>query len=236
MAEDAATIPEPLYQHLKAGCGPAWAAYVDHRFVRQLAAGDLPEPAFRRYLIQDYLFLVQFARAYGLAAFKAESLEDIRQAAAGLNAIVDREIGLHVAYCEGWGLGEADMAASPEADATLAYTRYVLERGLAGDGLDLAVALAPCICGYGEIGRMLAADPATRWEGNPYAEWIRTYADPGYQAVAAAHATHLDTLMARRGGPGRLPGLARVFADATRLEAAFWESALADTAAPTSGA
>ncbi len=57
--------------------------------------------------------------------------------------MADQEMKLHVAYCAGWGLSEADMAAEPEAQATMAYTRYVLEKGLAGDLLDLQVALAP---------------------------------------------------------------------------------------------
>ncbi len=54
------------------------------------------------------------------------------------------------------------MSAATEAGATVAYTRFVLERGLAGDLLDLLTALAPCIVGYAEIGRELADDPATR--------------------------------------------------------------------------
>ena len=57
----------------------------------------------------------------------------------------------------------------------MAYTRFVLERGLAGDLLDLQVALAPCLVGYGESGERLLADPATRRDGNPYDEWIAAY-------------------------------------------------------------
>jgi len=75
---------------------------------------------------------------------------------------------LHVAYCAGWGLNEEQMAAAPEALETMAYTRFVLQRGLAGDLLDLQVALAPCLVGYGESGERLLADPTTRRDGNPY--------------------------------------------------------------------
>ena len=32
--------------------------------MRGLGDGTLPIPAFRRYLTQDHLFLIQFARAY----------------------------------------------------------------------------------------------------------------------------------------------------------------------------
>jgi len=216
----------PLYHQLRAACAAEWSAYTEHRFVEALARGRLPESCFRRYLIQDYLFLIHFARAYGLAAFKAETLEDIRAAAEGLTAMAGEEMKLHVAYCEKWGLSEADMAAEPEAHATMAYTRYVLEKGLAGDLLDLQVALAPCVVGYAEIGRRLIDAPNTVKDGNPYAAWIEMYASEEYQGVAAAHIAHMDTLMARRGGPGRLAALTTTFHQATRLETAFWDMAL----------
>ena len=119
-----------------------------------------------------------------------------------------------------------EVAAAPEAEATMAYTRYVLEKGLAGDLLDLQVALAPCIVGYAEIGGALAGDAATRLDGNPYRAWIEMYAAADYQAVAAAHVVHMDRLMDRRGGPGRLESLATTFRQATRLEAAFWQMGL----------
>ena len=55
-------------------------SYVEHPFVQGLGDGTLPEAAFRHYLVQDYLFLIQFARAYGLAAYKADTLAEIRAA------------------------------------------------------------------------------------------------------------------------------------------------------------
>lgn len=215
-----------LFDRMKAGCAEDWRRYTEHAFVRQLARGTLPEAAFRQYLIQDYLFLIQFARAYALAAYKSDALPDLRQAAAGMAAILDVEMGLHIQYCAGWGISEAGLARAPEAPACMAYTRFVLERGAAGDLLDLHAALAPCILGYGEIGARLAADPATVRDGNPYAAWIDMYAGADYQAVAQAEKAFLDDLMARRGGPGRLDSLLDTFAKATRLEADFWQMGL----------
>jgi thiaminase/transcriptional activator TenA len=222
----AAAQSSTLFSQLRDACLGDWQAYTHHAFLNALADGSLPEVAFRHYLVQDYLFLIHFARAYGLAAFKAETLADLRAATDGLRAIVDREMQLHVDFCAGWGLTADDMAGAEEAEATLAYTRYVLERGLAGDLLDLQVALAPCVIGYAEIGRRLADDPKTAMVGNPYRTWIESYAGADYQAVADAHQAQMDALMARRGGRGRLPGLIRIFREATRLEAAFWAMGL----------
>src|SRR5579862_6204197 len=157
-----------LFQRLVAAAGPVWPAYTRHDFVLELAQGDLPASAFRRYLVQDYLFLLHFARAWGLAVYKSDTLADMRRAQALVTATLDVEIGLHIAYCRGWGLSEARLEAEPEAAATIAYTRYVLDRGLAGDRLDLETALAPCVVGYAEIAAERLADPRTRLAGNPY--------------------------------------------------------------------
>ena len=96
--------------------------------------------------------------------------------------------------------------------------------------LILWVALAPCVIGYGEIGVALAANPQTAMIGNPYRAWIESYASPDYQAVAWAHGERMEILMARRGGPGRLPALIETFRTATKLEAAFWDMGLAPPA------
>src|SRR5579862_5791854 len=140
-----------LFRRLRSAAGDIWPAYTRHDFVRRLGRGDLPEPAFRRYLVQDYLFLLHFARAWGLAIYKSENLPEMRRAQSLVAATLDTEIGLHIDYCRQWGLSEAAMAAQPEALETIAYTRFVLDRGLAGDRLDLEVALAPCVIGYAEI-------------------------------------------------------------------------------------
>jgi len=215
-----------LYPQLRDALAETWQAYVAHPFVAQLAAGTLPEACFRHYLCQDYLFLIQFARAYALAAYKSDTLAEIRAAAAGMTAIIDTEIKLHVDYCAGWGLDQGDMEALPEASATLAYTRYVLEKGLQGDLLDLYVALAPCVIGYGEIGARLAGDADTVLDGNPYASWIAMYSGDEYQEVARTHAETLDRLWQERAGGDRVHQLAATFAQATQLEVDFWQMGL----------
>jgi thiaminase (transcriptional activator TenA) len=219
-----------LFARLVAAAGATWPAYTRHEFVLHLARGDLPEAAFRRYLVQDYLFLLHFARAWGLAVYKSDTLSEMRRAQSLVGATLDVEIGLHVDYCRGWGLGKARLATEPEALETVAYTRFVLDRGLAGDRLDLEVALAPCMIGYAEIAAERLSDPSTRRDGNPYREWLDMYAGAEYQGLARDCAAALDEQFARRGGEGRFPALAACFATATRLEADFWAMGLAAAA------
>jgi thiaminase/transcriptional activator TenA len=211
-----------LYEWLKGEADAEWRAYVEHPFTTAMADGSLPQPAFRHYLVQDYLFLIEFARAYALAVYKAPQLSDMREAAAALSAILDVEMNLHVKLCAGWGLSPEDLERAPPAPEMLAYTRYVLDTGMRGDLLGLKVALAPCVIGYAEIGSRLAAT-AGAGAGNPYRVWIDEYAGDAYQEVARKARVDLDRLAARYATPARQAELAEIFREATRLEADFWE-------------
>lgn len=213
-----------IFDRLKAAAAPQWSRYVEHAFVQQMGEGSLTESAFRTYLVQDYLFLIQFARAWALAAYKSRLPSDIRAAQAGLAAILD-ETELHLRLCARWGLSKADIEAAPEHQATVAYTRYVLDCGAAGDLLELHVALAPCVIGYAEIGQRLSSGIGNL-AAHPYREWIGEYAGDGYQSVAAAARKHLDELAARSMTEQRFVELVGIFAQASRLEADFWQMGL----------
>jgi thiaminase/transcriptional activator TenA len=214
-----------LYRRLRDGCARDWVAYTWHPFVQSISDGTLPLAAFRRYLIQDYLFLIHFARAKALAVFKAESIEAMREKTAAISAILAETL-MHLRYCAEWGIPEAEVRGTPESAETVSYTRYVIDRGLAGDILDLEVALAPCTVGYGEVALRILADPNRRVEGNPYQSWIDTYADPGYQAMAKAAAMRIDALGESHGGQARFAMLSPCFSEAARLEARFWQQGL----------
>lgn len=213
----------PLFERLKAAASAEWRAYTEHPFTNGLADGSLTEAAFRHYLVQDYLFLIEFARAYALSVYKSPTLADMREGAAGLSAILDVEMNLHVTLCAGWGLSPADLEQAPSAVETLAYTRYVLDAGMRGDLLGLKVALAPCVIGYAEIASRLAARPNAYAATNPYRAWIAEYAGTPYQDVAAKARAHLEDLADRYATPAREVELTAIFREATRLETGFWD-------------
>ena len=214
------------FKDLENSCHNQWRAYIEHSFVKQLGDGALAPEAFQHYLKQDYLFLIQFARAYALAAYKSPTLSDLRHAKEGLQAIVDVELDLHISYCKEWGISEQELANLPEARATLAYTRYVLDTGNRGDLLDLHVALSPCMVGYGEIANWLNSRADTiRGDDNPYDAWIAMYESDEFQDAMQAEIRWLDERLADV-SPSRFEQLTRIFSDATRLEIDFWEMGL----------
>lgn len=212
-----------LFSRLKADCQLEWYGYTFHPFVQQLGDGSLPQAAFKDYLLQDYLFLIQFARAYALSIYKSRTLSEMKHGLGGLKAILDVEMDLHVRLCGRWGLSKDELEATAEKSQTVAYTRLVLDAGNSGDLLDLYVALAPCMIGYGEIGAHLATEDQSK---NPYREWIEEYASNGYQTVMQQAIEKLDTLATDMLTEARYPKLKSLFASATNLEADFWQMGL----------
>lgn len=163
---------------------PAWHEYTHHDFVRQMGEGSLPEAAFKNYMIQDYLYLIHFARANALAGYKTKALDDIAGAATIVTHI-RHEINLHINECKQFGLTQQDMEKHEESQACTAYSRYVLDIGASEDWLALQVSLLPCLLGYGMIAERLAAEQKAKppKQLNRYQTWIDNYVADDYVAA-----------------------------------------------------
>ena len=215
------------YQDLIKVCETEWKAYTEHDFVKQLATGTLNQDCFLHYLKQDFLFLKQYVRAYALAIYKAQTLQDMRHASPTVQLLLDHEMAHHIKYCAQWGVTEEAMEAETEDFGTVAYTRYVLDAGMSGDLVDLYAALAPCTIGYAVIGKSLINAPDTVIEGNPFASWLQLYSGEEFQNGAEQSAAYFDGLLKDIDiDSSRGQRLVSVFRTATRMEVAFWQQGM----------
>ena len=83
-----------------------WTEFTEHKFVNGLKNGTLEEEAFLHYLRQDYIFLLNFSRAWALAIVKTDNLEEMRMAANLVNALLNEELQLHVKICQEKGISK----------------------------------------------------------------------------------------------------------------------------------
>mgnify|MGYP000576288901 FL=1 len=205
-----------------------WLLYTKHEFVQKLANDSLHVNFFLNYLKQDYLFLIQFSKAWSLAILKSDNLEEMKIAASTVNELINFEMGLHISLCEKYGISKFDLENTEEENENIAYTRYVLELGYSGDFLDLLSALAPCVLGYGEIGINLK-------DSNPkismYRKWIETYSSSEYQNVCFNVGKLIDKSFQLRLGENytntyKWKKTNQIFKKATSLEVDFWNMAL----------
>ena len=217
-----------VFNKLKSNTLVKWNLYTQHKFVQKVSDGSLDKKLYLKYLKQDYVFLIHFSRAWALLVAKSKSVNEMRIASATLNALVNEEIQLHIKTCKDEGITEEQLFKTEEELNNLAYTRFVLEAGYSGDFLDLLVALAPCVFGYGEIGLNLKSISKS---DNPYISWIDTYNSTEYQEVCMNIGRLLDEATQDRLGKDFAnntlwPKLEKTFLIATKLEIDFWEMSL----------
>lgn len=130
-------------------------------------------------------------------------------------------MSLHLDYCAGFGIPKAQIEATEEHMACTAYTRYVLDVGMAGDWLGLQLALAPCLLGYGAVAQMLyGADDTVRDDGNIYYKWILNYVADDYVG-AVRTGSELIERHAVLLGPSRVEELVKIFIHATKVNLYF---------------
>ncbi len=198
-----------------------WRQILFHPFVRGLADGSLPEEAFRFYMSQDYVFLIEYARVLALAVSKGQSLAVMGKFASLLGATLNEEMSLHKAYASRFGITESDLEAVEMAPAARAYTRHLLEVAYSGGLSEIAASLMPCQWGYAEIGSRLAREGDVS-DANPYADWIQTYASEGFQSIAKWLCGLLDSL-AEDLAPSSKLRLQGLFILSSQYEYLFWD-------------
>jgi thiaminase/transcriptional activator TenA len=187
-------------------------AALEHRFVRGLADGSLPPESFRSYVAQDAFFLESFARAYALALAHSEDALGMRDFAELISGAIE-ELELHEGYAERWGVS---LEGVEPVEATLAYTNFLLATASLGGVGETCAAMTPCMRLYAFLGQSLAEEG--HGEDNPYSEWIRTYADPEFEALAAK----LETLLDRYATDA--PAVRSAYRRAMALEIGFFEA------------
>lgn len=167
-------------QQLWESIADIYAKILDHPFIKGLADGTLSEDAFRFYVVQDALYLRDFAR--GLAILGAKAPDDdglVMFCEHAKNAIIV-ERALHEEFFKGWGISDAEVYATPMTPTNLLYTCYLLRVAYERPFYEGIGAFLPCYWIYLEVGKALEK------KGSPkaiYQRWIDTYASAEFEDV-----------------------------------------------------
>jgi len=208
-----------LFYKLKSSCKQEWLEYTNHKFLTDLVNDKLPDKNFKKYLVQDYIFLQQFLKILSLSVYKSGSFEEINRSVNFIKGI-DHEIKLHVSYCKKWNIPLKSLNNIKVEKANSAYTDHVLNVGKNGNNLDIFSCLSPCIIGYGEIGFNLSK--VKDWKKSKYKSWIKMYSSKEYQQVAKENINYLDILF-KKNKNINTNKIIKNFKKSTILEKKFWQ-------------
>jgi thiaminase (transcriptional activator TenA) len=199
-----------------------WQAIESHPFLRELHGGTLPMDRFTYFILQDYVYLLDFAQVLCFGAAKSPDLETLELFARHALAAVEVERSFHASFGKTLGLSREQLDAVPKGPITQAYIGHLQSVARSGSLSEIVAAVLPCYWIYGEAGRRLQ-------EGAPskpkiYREWIETYASEDFWKPVREQIHLMDTL-GTEAKPREKKLLVNHFILSSRYEFMFWEQA-----------
>lgn len=205
-------------------CGEIWKKAQTHRFVTELSRGTLETSCFQFYLVQDYLFLIAYARMASMLCYKAPDVGTMTAMSELVHSTLKSEMALHRRYAAELEIPMEALASATLTPTTLAYTMFMLETASRESFLAGLVCLLPCAVGYAEIGKRIASEQTPEM-ANPYSKWIDTYSGSEFREYAEMLEALADNLAAV------VPEFEKkhifdIFLRSTQYEWMFWEMAM----------
>ena len=198
-------------------------AILSHPFITGVGDGSLPVEKFRHYVMQDYVYLIDYSRVLALASARAPDLETMGWFAMLLNETLNTEMELHRSYCAHFGITPEQLKATQPAPTTVGYTSYLLKVAHQGSFGELVAALLPCQWGYWEIGDHLARRGEPR-NAPLYARWIEMYTSSEFAELALTFRKLADRISGRA-GLDELEAMGEAYLTSLRYEHGFWDMA-----------
>jgi len=190
-------------------------------FNTELAAGTLSRERFQGYIIQDALYLDQYARTLAMAGARGPDGATLRAFAESAVEAVAVEQALHGEYLTQFGIDPAMLAAAEPSPDCLGYTSFLLATAYHEPWEVLVAALLPCFWIYWDVGNTIARKAST---DNPYRAWIDTYSDEAFGAAVRAVIAATD-----RAADGTTAAIRERmmtgFIRSTQYEWLFWDGA-----------
>ena len=201
------------------GIGDIYRGILVHPFLTGLTDGSLPHGTFAFYVVQDALYLRQYALALAAVASRAPDAAGTEMFARHAANAVAVEQALHESLLTDLGIDPAAASAAKPAPTNLAYTSYLLAAIYGGSYANGVGAVLPCYWIYWEVGKELQR------RGSPdprYQRWIDTYGGEEFGAAVRAVLAVTDEL-----GPVLAPRererVHQHFRVTSRYEWMFWD-------------
>jgi thiaminase/transcriptional activator TenA len=197
-----------------------YQAILAHPFITGLTDGTLPAESFAFYVVQDALYLQDYARALAAVGSRAPTSEAMQMFARHAADAVAAELELHATLLSELGISAEGAKRAEQAPTNRGYTAYLLATAHAGSYAEGVSAVLPCYWIYWEVGKELLrlGSPDPR-----YQRWISTYAAPEYGAVVAAVIAEVDRIAPTVSSAER-ELMSRHFRTTSRYEWMFWEA------------
>ena len=191
-------------------------------FVQELEQGSLDRAIFQHYIIQDGIYLGEFARTLAIISAKAPHPDMQLEFAGSVKEAIVVERALHENFFAKFGIRAEDALATEPSPTCLNYTNFLLATAFQHSFAVTVAAVLPCFWIYWEVGKHIHQRANT--QANPYQQWIDTYVDPDFEA-SVNYVIQVADKSAEQASATELALMNQVFVRASQFEWMFWDSA-----------
>ena len=211
-----------LTTQMSAAVEDIWAEYYTHPFVKGIEDGTLDKEKFRYYIKQDYLYLIEYTKVFGIGIAKAKSTEVTKLFASYIQLLTDGEMDIHRGYMGRFGVTEAELADTPRALDNLSYTSYMLRVAYEEGEAEVLAAILSCAYSYEMIARNIVKNNPDSVNHEFYGDWIKGYASDEYSKENIVLFEMLEKLTAHYTDEQK-QHIVDIYVACSRYELAFWD-------------
>lgn len=210
-------LSQVLYESVK----EIWDSYYTHPFVAEMAKGILDESKFRFYMVQDYLYLLDYSKVFALGVVKSKEEDLMRKFAELEYNCLNGEMSIHKSYMKRLGITREEIKNAQISLANRSYTSYMLQVGYEQGPLAILVAVLSCAWSYQMIGEQNAKVPGAL-EHPLYGEWVQGYTSEAY-AKDTKEIIDLTDKLGENISQEQIEELKTIFINCSRYEYGFWD-------------
>lgn len=201
-----------------------WQSYYEHPFVLGIQNGTLDKEKFRYYILQDYLYLMDYAKVFAVGLAKAKYQETRNLFSSYIRTLGDCEMDIHRGYMGAFGITKEEVAATQMNLDNLSYTSYMLRVAYEEGEAETLAAILSCALSYEFIAKNMIRQNPKSVDHPFYGDWITGYAGDDY------HKENLEILevlemVTEDYTEKQIQHLVDIFDICSRYELAFWDMA-----------
>lgn len=208
-------VTDRLYQKVQ----PIWQGYNRHPFVKGIADGTLSHDRFKFYMVQDYVYLLDYAKVFALGVVKSKAEKHMKIFSNLIHETINAETDTHKKYAKRLDLDLVNLEKSPASLTTQSYTKYMLSVAFNEGVAEIAVAVLACSWSYKCIGDFMRENAV---DTEFFRDWIATYSDGEYVVCNDELIDLVDELTANY-SEAQIVHLEEILINCSRYEDMFWD-------------
>ncbi len=169
-----------ISERILEGSKAIWDEFYTHPFILGIGDGTLEIEKFRHFMLQDYLYLLEYAKVFAIGAAKAEEPEIVTAFGGYISNILEGEMNIHREYMQRLGIDLKEAERTYMSQDCLSYTSYMLRIAYERSTAEICAAILPCAVSYEMIAKKLVKTDPLCLEHGFYGEWVRGYSCEEY--------------------------------------------------------